>query len=583
VISPLLPATIAGALVLMTVAAYWPMGHNGFVNFDDQTYVTGNRHVGEGLSWQGVKWAFTEFHTCNWHPLTWMSHMLDVQLFGMHAKWHHLVSLAFHILNTLLLFGFLGRVTRKVWASAFVAALFALHPLHVESVAWVAERKDVLSTFFWLGAMWMYAYYAKRPGWARYAGVAVFFALGLMSKPMAVTLPLILLLLDYWPLERYDGNGRNAGKSLWGLIVEKLPLVGMSVVSAIVTLQAQRGAISTLDMVSLPMRLANAIESYGRYMWEMVWPAGLAVLYPYPNHPQYAEAAAVLALLVAVTAAALYFGRRMKFLVVGWLWYMVILVPVIGLVQVGEQSHADRYTYLPLVGLLVIVAWAAAEAINRRPALRPGAVVAAAAILVVTGTVTFRQLSYWKDSISLFERAIAVTKDNHLAMTNLGNALVADGESDRAMEQFRKSLQLAPKRAETLSGIGAILFGKNQLEESWDFYRRAAELRPDLQRTQLNAGASLIALSRFAEAEPYLRKALELDGASAEAWTALGHVLGATGRVDEGIAACRKAIEISPGLGAAHFTIAALYRAKGDTAAAAAAQERLKKLTGDGK
>jgi tetratricopeptide (TPR) repeat protein len=566
--SPLLLVTIAAALVLMTAAAYWPVSQNGFVNFDDETYVTQNRHVSEGLSWQGVKWAFTEFYACNWHPLTWISHMLDVQIFGMQAKWHHLVSLAFHILNILLLFGILRCTTRRVWASAFVAALFAMHPLHVESVAWIAERKDVLSTFFWLGAIWVYWYYGKRPRWGRYAGVAVLFALGLMSKPMVVTLPLILLLLDYWPLERY---GKNAGKSsLSGLIVEKLPLVGMSLVSAIVTVWAQRGAISTLDTVSLSMRLANAIVSYGRYVWEMVWPAKLAVLYPYPRHPQYAEAAVVLVLLVAATAASLYFGRRMKFLVVGWFWYLATLVPVIGLIQVGEQSHADRYTYLPLVGLFVIVAWAAAEMVKRKPVLRFGAIVVATAILMVAGIMTFRQAGYWKDSISLFERAIAVTTDNHLAMTNLGNALVAGGEPDRAMEQFRESLQLAPKRAETLSGIGRILFERNQLKESWDLYKRAAELRPQLQRTQLNAGVSLIALGRFAEAEPYLRKALELDSVSAEAWTALGRVLGATGRVEEGIATCRKAIEISPGFGAAHYTIATLYRAEGDMAAAAA-------------
>jgi tetratricopeptide (TPR) repeat protein len=554
-------------LVVATLAAYWGVWHNGFVNFDDHTYVTGNRHISEGLSWKGLQWAFTEIYTCNWHPLTWISHMLDVQMFGLWAGGHHLVSLGLHILNSLMLFGFLRYTTRRLWASAFVAALFALHPLHVESVAWAAERKDVLSTFFWLATMWMYAFYAKRPGWGRYLGVAALLSLGLMSKPMLVTLPLVLLLLDYWPLERFGGDGRRKASAM-KLIVEKVPLMAMAVASAIVTLQAQKGAIATLDMVNLPTRVTNSIISYWRYIWMMVWPVDLAVLYPYSHHPHYAAVAVVLLMLAAATAAAMYWGRKFRYLAIGWLWYLLTLVPVIGLVQVGEQSHADRYTYVPLIGLFLIIVWMAAETAGRYPVMRKVIVVTGILILIAASLVTRRQVGYWRDSIVLFERTIAVTKDNYVAGTNLGNALIDDGQYDKAMVILQEAIKVRPLRPETMAAIGTVLNRKGKVEESLEYYKKAVAIQPDLKEGQVNLGATFLALGRYTEAEACFSKAISLDKYWADPWAQRGMTLGLMGQVDDGIVSCNRALELDPGLGMAHFSIAALYAMKRDFASA---------------
>jgi tetratricopeptide (TPR) repeat protein len=566
---PWRPATVL-LVVLATVGAYWPVSRNEFINFDDHMYITQNSRVSEGLSFDSVKWAFTEYYSCNWHPVTWMSHMLDVEMFGMKASGHHLVSLGLHIANTFLLMWFLCRTTVRFWPGLFVAALFALHPLHVESVAWASERKDVLSAFFWLATMLAYSFYVRKPGWKRYLAVTVVYALGLMSKPMLVTLPIVLVLLDRWPLERTISGGRHKGEPLplVRLVAEKLPLLAMSAISVMVTIDAQRGATSTLDVVGVPARLTNAAISYWRYIGQMLWPTKLAVLYPYVNRPQYAGALVAMLLLVCATAAAIYWRRRLACAMTGWLWYMITLVPVIGLVQVGEQSHADRYTYLPLVGIFIIISWGIADVVDRVPRLRIAIVPVSVALLMVLSVLTWRQAGYWKDSVTLLERTIAVTNDNHVAMTNLGNALVARGEMDRAMEEFGKSFKLAPRKAETLSGIGKVLFEKGRLDESWQYYKLAVEARPDLKAAQLNAGSALIALGRYAEAEAYLREAIRLDELWAEPYAQLGIALGGSGRIDEGITVCTRAMELKPSLGAAHFSLAALYAMKGDLAAA---------------
>jgi protein O-mannosyl-transferase len=543
------------ALVLLTIVAYWGVWRNGFVNFDDHTYLTQNTHIARGLTAPAVKWAFTEFYTCNWHPLTWLSHMLDIEMFRLRPAGHHVVSLCFHIANTLLLFGFLVYTTRRPWPAFLVAAFFALHPLHVESVAWASERKDVLSTFFWFSSMWMYAAYVRRPGVWRYLATLALFACGLMSKPMLVTLPLILLMLDYWPLDRLSPERANIRK----LLIEKTPLFIMSLLSSIITMLAQQGAISPVDTVSVPTRLTNAIISYGRYLADTFWPFGLAAIYPFPTGPQYALAAGVLLILVAITIAVFRLGRRYKFLTAGWLWYLVTLLPVIGLIQVGEQSHADRYTYIPLVGIFFAIVWASAEVMGSKPALRKAAGVVAGAILLALVALTAKQVTYWRSSESLFEHAIAVTKDNHVAMTNLGNAIGPQGQLDKAMALFNRSYAIAPAKAETLSGIGNVFFQRGQRDKACEYYQKAVELRPDLPMAQLNAGSALVALGRYAEAEPYLRRAIQMDSGWAEPQAQLGVVLAATGRVNEGIAACRKAIELNPDLGAAHFSIAAMY------------------------
>ena len=372
---PYVTLGMAAVLALATAGVYSRTLGNDFVNYDDNQYVTNNRSIKDGLSWDVVEWAFGDsYYASNWHPLTWLSHALDVELFDMQPRGHHAVSVGLHVLNTLLLLWLLLYTTGRVWASWFVAALFALHLLHVESVAWVSERKDVLSTFFWLWTMLAYVYYAKQPGVWRYLCILPALALGLMSKPMLVTVPAVLLLVDYWPLERFRIEWKKrelkySGVGFWQILLEKVPLLLMVAGSAAITVMAQRKAMPAWETMNLPTRITNAIVSYGRYLWETVWPAGLAAFYPHRHEPLYPEAAAVLVFLVAVTGVVIYAAGRHKYLVFGWFWYLMTLIPVIGLVQVGDQSHADRYTYVPLIGVFVVVVWAIAGAIERRKEL----------------------------------------------------------------------------------------------------------------------------------------------------------------------------------------------------------------------
>jgi len=361
-------------LIAVTIAAYWGVWKNDFVRFDDDEYVLENPHIADGLTPEGIRWAFTTVYASNWHPVTWLSHMLDVNMFGMWAGGHHLSSLLIHLLNTLLLFGFLMSATRRLWPSTVVAALFAIHPIHVESVAWVSERKDVLSCLFWIATMWAYLQYVRKPRWPRYFAVVVLFALGLMSKPMLVTLPLVLLLLDYWPLARFEpasqGDGlRPSGSHMLRILLEKAPLMALSVCSAVITLAAQRGAVTKLDTVNMGPRLTNVIISYGRYIGKMFWPSKLTVFYPFVHKAHYLAAFCILLFLAAVTVWVLYRGSSSKYLVTGWFWYLITLMPVIGLVQIGAQSHADRYTYIPLIGIFIIIAYGIAQMLGQRPRL----------------------------------------------------------------------------------------------------------------------------------------------------------------------------------------------------------------------
>ena len=343
---------IAFVLTIITAVVYSGVFKNDFINFDDNVYVTSNTHIQQGLSWEGVMWAFTTIYGSNWHPLTWISHMLDIQFFGLNPAGHHLTNLIFHILATLLLFGFLRYATGKVWVSSLVAALFALHPVHVESVAWVAERKDVLSAIFWFLTLWAYVYYTRSPNKRKYALVLILFAFGLLAKPMLVSLPFILLLLDYWPLERMTLNRQAVGL----LLLEKIPLLIMAVASSIITVIAQQEAISGFNRIDFKIRLSNAILSYCIYLWQAFWPTGLAIFYPYAN-PHSINVLGCSFLLVVVTVAVLWKGRQSKFLITDWFWFIIALIPVIGIVQVGGQAHADRYTYLPFIGIFIIFIW----------------------------------------------------------------------------------------------------------------------------------------------------------------------------------------------------------------------------------
>jgi tetratricopeptide (TPR) repeat protein len=444
------------AIIVATLTVYSQVRHYEFINFDDPEYVGDNIHVRAGLTASGVAWALHSFEAANWFPLTWLSHMIDYQLFGMDSGWSHLTNVWLHALSALLLYAVLLRMTSARWPSASVAFLFALHPLHVESVAWIAERKDILCALFWFLTMWFYARYVERPGVARYLMTAAAFGLGLMSKPMIVTLPFVLLLLDVWPLGRAEWPWKwNSARSL---LIEKLPFLAMAAGGSALTVLAQRagGAVAPLAELSLSNRIGNALLSYVAYIRDMFWPSGLALLYPLPRTLPVAGVAAAGAALAAISVLAAVQFRKRPYLAIGWFWYLGTLVPVIGLVQVGTQARADRYTYIPLIGLFLMLAWGAAELAQRVPRARK-AVVAAAA-LACSGCVagTWFQIQYWASSETLFRHSLEVA-EAPLSHNNLGNALMAKGQLPEAIREFRAALRLLPRYADAHFNLGIAL------------------------------------------------------------------------------------------------------------------------------
>jgi tetratricopeptide (TPR) repeat protein len=466
---------IAVSLAAATFGVYWRALSNGFV-WDDIPYVLQNRHVQGGLTLSSTKWAFTSMLCANWHPLTWISAMLDYRLFGHSPSGYHLVNVLFHIANSILLMTLLIRMTGGVWRSGFVAALFALHPLHVESVAWVAERKDVLSTFLMFLTMLAYLRYAKRPNWSSYLLVALLFAMGLMSKPMLVTLPIVLLLLDYWPLARFTKK-RPVAKLVW----EKVPLLMLSVAASAVTYIAQQRG-HALAPYSLGLRIENALVSYTIYIIKMVWPSGLAVHYPFPEHGIPAgEVIGSCAILAAISLTAIKARNRHPYLLWGWLWFLITLVPVIGFVQVGGQSMADRYTYVPLIGLFVAVAWVAPRSIR----------VLAPAVIVALMVCTVLQVRYWKNEETLFRRVVSVTDRDALAYNYLGVTLAMKGEMKQAEDNFLRALAVDPHNVAAHVNMGELLLEKKDKAGARVYFQGALKFDPD----------NPDALSRMAEIE----------------------------------------------------------------------------------
>jgi tetratricopeptide (TPR) repeat protein len=464
---------VASLLALVTIIVYCPILWSDFAYYDDESYITTNDHVLQGLSWEGFKWAFSSVgYSDNWHPLTWLSHMLDVQLFGLNPAGHHFTNLFFHILATLLLFGFLRYITKKIWSAALVAALFALHPLHVESVAWVAERKDVLSATFFFAILWGYAYYARRPGFGRYAVVLILFSLGLLSKPMLVTVPFVLLFIDYWPLKRLTKNARTIGR----LMAEKLPFFIMAAASSIITVIAQHGALGKLEKYYLSTRISNSIISYGVYIGQVFWPTNLAVLYPY-TRPLPVKVAACALLLMAITTVVIWIGRKKKYLITGWLWYIVTLIPVIGIIQVGSQAHADRYTYLSYVGLFIIIAWTLKAFADKLTSGKKTLLNSFIIVIFVIMTIkTWEQIGYWKNGITLLSHTVDVTKDNEIAQYNLGTILLLSDQTDEAIIHFRKSLEINPNKIEALGNLAGAYYHKKQFSEAVPLMQRALAL-----------------------------------------------------------------------------------------------------------
>ncbi len=477
-------------LCLITLVVYWQVMDHGFITYDDDKYVTKNPYIQKGLTIESITWAFTTMSASNWHPLTWISHMLDYQLFGLNPGWHHLTSLFIHLANTLILFFALKRMTDALWRSAFVAGLFALHPLHVESVAWVAERKDVLSTFFGLLTLWGYARYIERPGAVRYLLPLVFFVLGLMAKPMVVTLPFVLLLLDYWPLKRFQ-LGHSGG---WRLILEKVPFFVFTTVSCIVTYIAQQGggAVISSDVYPFTVRVANALVSYIGYIGKMIWPSNLALLYPHPQTLPGWQVAGACLLLVCISLLALKNVSRRPYFIVGWLWYLGMLVPVIGLVQVGAQAMADRYTYMPLVGIFIVVGWGASDLVAQWRFKKAGLSISAGTILLALTTVTVSQLGYWKDSITLFERSLNVTKNNYIMHNNLGVELKNKGRIAEAIHHYEASLSInADGYADAHNNYANIIAGQGRVAEAIRHYSDALRINPGNADVHNNLGVAL--------------------------------------------------------------------------------------------
>ncbi len=532
-------------LVVATLCVYWKLPSHDFVNYDDPKYVTENNHVQAGLTGEGIIWAFTSSHAKNWHPMTWLSHMLDCQIYELNAGGHHLTSLLFHIINALLVFVVFKRTTKAFWQSAFVAALFALHPLHVESVAWVAERKDVLSALFWMLTIWAYVLYVERPGLARYLLVFLFFILGLMAKPMLVTLPFVLLLMDYWPLKRFmcfqsncdvdnlqsdrpKASGYHGSFTL--LVLEKAPLFVLAAVSSTVTFLVQQagGAVKSLDVFPLQIRFANALVSYVIYIWKFILPLDLAVFYPHPGMPPIWLVTVCLVLLFAVSVLVFRYRYRCPYLVTGWLWYVGTLVPVIGVVQAGTQSMADRYTYVPLIGLFVVIAWGVNDLAARWSFRRFVLTISACGVLLAFTICTWLQVSYWRNSITLFEHAIEVTSNNNLAHYNLGNALVKQGKLDEGIANYLEAMRIEPDHPDTHNAhnsIGLALFRQDKLDEAIAHYSKAIRLKPDYVQAHNNLGVALIRQGKVDEAIRSFSRALQIRPDHDEASYNLGLAL----------------------------------------------------------
>ncbi len=553
-------------LIVVTFVVYWQVVNHQFVNFDDGTYILENPHVKTGLTGEGFIWAFTSTYASNWHPLTWLSHMLDVQLFGLHPGPHHLVNVLFHAINTVLLFLLLLRMTGAYWQSVFVAALFALHPLHVESVAWVAERKDVLSAFFWMLTLLLYAWYVKRPGPARYLLTLCAFALGLMSKPMLVTLPVVLLLMDYWPLGRlqFGQAGLLARKEPasatqkpfpWSLIWEKAPFIALSAASSVITLFAQHegGAMASVRAVPFTFRSVNALSAYVLYLTKMAWPVHLSVIYPLPTTLTIIQGLVASAFLGGLSIQVFRSAKRHPYFLVGWLWYLVTLVPVIGLVQVGSQSMADRYTYLPLIGIFIMLACGIRTMAGNNSYRRIALSVAVVFILLVFASCTWQQISYWKDSVTLFSHAAQAVDNNYIAHESLGYAFSQQNRLDDAIYHYGEALRVSPDYERALIGMGNVLIKQGKIEEAISYTNKALLIKPGSADAHFNMGFALIKQGKDQEALYHYYEGLRNDPDNAEIHLIIGVTLGTQGKLDESIEQFSEALRIKPDYADAHY------------------------------
>ena len=579
-------SVICLTLALGTAVLYWPTVHHNFVNLDDEAYITANPHVKSGLTWAGFVWSFQIGYAANWHPLTWQSHMVDCQLYGLNPGGHHLTSLLLHVANTLLLFLLLNRLTGAIWRSAFVAALFAWHPLHVESVAWACERKDVLSTFFWMLALMAYVRYAQKQARVEgresnakipapasrtrlqtldYSLALFFFACGLMSKPMVVTLPCVLLLLDFWPLERVTRDAWHMTRfgfpilhlSIFSrLLFEKGPFFALAAAECIVTNFAQRGGGAVWSSgLPLPVRIANALVSYLRYISKLFWPVDLAVVYPYPHH--WPAGLVICAILVLAMWSILFIWRvrQNPDLFVGWFWFLGTLVPAIGLVQVGPQSMADRYTYLPSIGLFLLIVWGLNDFINYRPSWRPAVLLAGTMTLAACLICTGNQLKYWQNSVTLLRHTIAITTDNYIACNFLGRALDQVGPNDESLSLYAESVRLEPHYPQAQFNLGIALLKRGWADKACAPLAAAVQLVPDDAGARYYYGTALLDNGSLDEAAAQFTEALRLEPDLAAAQSKLALALVRQGKSAEAIPHFSEAVRLLPDDPGARFNL----------------------------
>ena len=529
-------------LVAITWLVFGQTLRYDFVDYDDDEYVYANPNITTGLTVQGVTHAFAGEHSRNWHPLTTLSHMLDCQLWGLRAGGHHFTNILLHTIAVVLLFLVLRQMTGAIWQSAFVAALLAIHPLRVESVAWISERKDVLSAVFFMLTLGAYVRYARSPSLGRYLAMSILFALGLMSKPMLVTVPFVLLLLDYWPLERFDGRS-----STRRLVLEKIPLLALSVASGLATLWAQQSGVAAVEELPVISRITNGLVTYVIYLRQMIWPAQLAVFYPHPKDklPIW-EIGLATVLLILASTGALALRRKHPYLITGWFWYLLMLLPVIGLVQVGFQAHADRYTYLPQIGLYLLTTWAVTDASAFWPHRRKILGAAAAMAIVASTWRAWIQVSYWRDSESLWTHTLAVTSENPIAQNNLAMALKEKGRTDQAIGHLERILELNPNDAKAYYNLGNAFLQKGHYDEAIADYKKALAIQPRYADAHYNLGISFAQKGDIDAAIAQLQKAVEDTPDYAAAYYALGNAFLQKGHFDEAIARYQQALKSRP-------------------------------------
>ncbi len=573
-------AFIAFFLAVATFIVFWQVQHYGFIRFDEEVYITKNPHVIGGLTIEGIRYAFTSLEAGFWHPLTWLSLMVDCQLFGNNAGGYHLTNLLFHLTNTLLLFFIFLRMTHSPWQSGFVAALFALHPLHVESVVWVAARKDVLSTFFWMLTMWTYVLYFERPSIGRYLLTFFLFILGLTAKPMLVTLPFVLLLLDHWPLNSVDGKRERKGEasklarlpdgsggsqaSTLFLLLEKTPFLIMGLMAGIITIfaEAKVGALPPLSSLPLELRLENALTSCLSYLVKTFWPVKLAVFYPHPGHIPATQTATASLILICISLTVLKAAKRRPYLAFGWLWYVITLLPVSGLIQVGSHAMADRYTYIPLIGIFIMLSWGVPELLQGRR--RRGIILflSAGAALLLLMILSWRQAAYWQNSEMLYSHTASVTSGNYLAHSNWGAALMDKGDVDGAAYHYLQALKFKPEYGIAHNNLGNALVVKGDYSKAKWHFKEAIRNEPDYGRAHRNFGDLLMRTGEVDEAIFHYRRALFLLGDDPELHNNFGVALAAKGKFAEAISQFHRALALKPDFTEAKTNLARLMSQK---------------------